>query len=57
MIRYEIKTTHGPIVGYESNITDAKAYVAGLVNAGVEIVTAEYFDRDARETAIMAGEV
>lgn len=57
MTRYEIKTNHKSFAGCESNIEDAKAYVQGLVDAGVEILKVEYFDNETRIADIQAGRV
>ena len=55
MIRYEVKTPHKSFVGCESTIEEAKNYIASLVDAGVEILKVEYFDRDERVTNIRKG--
>jgi len=55
MIRYEAKTPHKSIVGCEPTIGEAKDYIAGLIEAGVEILKVEYFDRDERVDAIRKG--
>jgi len=55
MIRYEVKTPHKSFAGCESTIEEAKNYIASLVEAGVEILKVEYFDRDERVAAIRAG--
>ena len=57
MIRYEVKTPHKAFVGCEGTMEEAKAYIQALVDAGVEILAVEYFDRDDRVAAIRAGEV
>lgn len=57
MIRYEVKTPHKAFVGCEDNMIDARAYIKSLTDNGVEILKVEYFDRDARVTAIRNGEV
>ena len=57
MTRYEITTPHKSFAGCESNLEDAKAYVAALVEAGVEVLTVNYFDNDARVADIRAGRV
>jgi len=55
MVRYEVKTPHKSFVGCESTIEEAKNYIASLVEAGVEILKVEYFDRDERVTNIRKG--
>ena len=55
MVRYEVKTPHKSFVGCESTIEEAKNYIASLVEAGVEILKVEYFDRDKRVDAIRKG--
>ena len=57
MIRYEVKTPHKTFVGCEGTIEEAKDYIAGLVEAGVEILNVEYFDKDKRVADIRAGKV
>jgi len=55
MIRYEVKTPHKSFVGCESTIEEATDYIASLVEAGVEILKVEYFDRDERVANIRKG--
>ena len=57
MIRYEVKTPHKTFAGCEGTIEEAKDYIAGLVEAGVEILNVEYFDKDKRVADIRAGKV
>lgn len=57
MTRYEIKTPHQSFAGCESTLAEAKAYVAALEEAGVEIVKVEYFDNETRIADIRAGRV
>lgn len=57
MIRIEAKTAHKSFANYEATIEDAKAYVEGMIEAGVEFIEVNYFDRDEREAAIRRGEV
>jgi hypothetical protein len=57
MIRYEVKTPHKSFVGCEPTIREAKEYIASLVDAGVEIINVEYFDKDQRIADIRAGRV
>ena len=51
MIRYEVKTPHKSFVGCE----EATAYISGLIEAGVEILKVEYFDKDQRIADIRNG--
>jgi len=55
MIRYEVKTPHKSFVGCEPTIDEAKDYVKALIDAGVEILKVEYFDKDERINAIRNG--
>jgi hypothetical protein len=55
MIRYEVKTPHKAFVGCEDTIEEAKAYIKSLVDADVQILKVEYFDRDERIAAIENG--
>jgi hypothetical protein len=55
MIRYEVKTPHKSFVGCEPTIDEAKNYIKALINAGVEILKVEYFDKDERINAIRNG--
>lgn len=55
MIRYEVKTPHKSFVGCEGTLEEARAYIAGLIEAGVEILKVEYFDKDQRITDIRNG--
>lgn len=62
MIRYEAKsstfsTTKKMIVGCESTIEDAKSYIKGLVDNGVEIIEVTYFDNAKRIADIQNGAV
>jgi len=57
MIRYEAKTPHKAFVGCEDTLAEAKAYIQSLIDAGVEILSVEYFDKDERVNAIRNGEV
>jgi hypothetical protein len=57
MIRIEIKTEHKSFVSCESTPAEAKAYVQSLVDNGVVIISAEYFDLDSRVSDIRAGRV
>ena len=57
MIRYEAKTPHKAFVGCEDTLAEAKAYIQSLMDAGVEILSVEYFDKDERVNAIRNGEV
>ncbi len=57
MTRYEIKTPHKCFAGCESTLKDAEAYVAALVDAGVEIISVDYFDNETRVADIRAGRV
>ena len=57
MVRYEVETIHKSFVGCEDTLEDAKAYIAALEDAGVEIVSVEYYDRDERIAAIRSGNV
>jgi len=57
MVRYEVETIHKSFVGCEDTLEDAKAYIAALEDAGVEIVSVEYYDRDERIAAIRNGNV
>ncbi len=57
MIRYEVKTPHKAFVGCEDTLTEAKRYIASLVEEGVEILSVEYYDRDERVAAIRNGDV
>ncbi len=57
MIRAEIQTAHNHFVFYEDTIDEAKAYVAAMEAEGVEIIKAEYFDRETRIADIRAGKV
>jgi|MDTA01.1.fsa_nt_gb hypothetical protein len=52
MVRYEVKTPHKSFVGCEPTLKEAKRYIASLVEAGVEILNVEYYDRDERVDAI-----
>ena len=55
MIRYEVKTPHKSFVGCEGTLEEARAYIAGLIEAGVEILKVEYFDKAQRNTDIRNG--
>jgi hypothetical protein len=55
MTRYEIKTPHKSFAGCEPTPEEAKAYVAGLIRAGVKILNVEYFDNQTRIDDIRAG--
>jgi hypothetical protein len=55
MIRYEVKTPHKAFVGCEDTLEEATAYIAGLIEAGVEILKVEYFDKEQRITDIRNG--
>tara|TARA_R100001443_G_C3359920_1_gene178865 strand:- start:2181 stop:2354 length:174 start_codon:yes stop_codon:yes gene_type:complete len=57
MIRYEVKTPHKAFVGCEDTIEAAKAYIASIVDAGVEVTKVEYFDNDQRIADIRSGKV
>lgn len=57
MTRYEVKTPHKTFAGCESTIEDAKAYVAAMVEAGVEVLKVDYFDNETRIADIQAGRV
>ncbi len=57
MVRYEAKTIHKAFVGCEDTLEEAKTYIASLEEAGVEIVSVEYYDRDERIAAIRSGNV
>ena len=55
MIRVEIKTSHKCFVFCEDTIEEAKAYVDAMIENGVVIIKAEYFDLNERLAAIRAG--
>jgi len=55
MIRAEIKTPHKCFVFHESTIEEAKAYVKAMMENGVTILAAEYFDKEKRENDIRNG--
>ncbi len=55
MIRYEVKTEHKAFVGCEDTLEEATAYIAGLIEVGIEILKVEYFDKDQRITDIRDG--
>ena len=57
MIRYEAKTQHKSFVGCEDTIKEAKAYIAAIKKAGVEVLEVNYFDHDQRIADIRAGKV
>jgi hypothetical protein len=57
MVRYEAKTPYRKFVGCEDTLADAKAYVASLIENGVEILKVEYFDNETRIADIKAGRV
>jgi hypothetical protein len=57
MIRAEIKTPHRNFVFCEDTIEEAKAYVEAMIENGVVVIKAEYFDRDKRVADIRAGKV
>ena len=57
MIRYEVKTPHKSFVGCEDTMTEAVDCIQSLIDAGVDILSVEYFDRDERVAAIRNGEV
>lgn len=57
MIRAEIKTTHKSFVFCEGTLEEAKAYTKAMEDNGVEILKAEYFDRETRLADINAGRV
>ncbi len=57
MVRYEAKTIHKAFVGCEDTLEEAKTYIASLEEAGVEIVSVEYYDHDERIAAIRSGNV
>jgi len=56
MIRYEVRSpsTSRLIVGDESTMEQAVAYVAAMVEAGVEVTDVQYYDRDARIAQLLA---
>ena len=57
MIRYEAKTPHKVFVGCEDTLAEAKAYIQSLIDAGVEIISVSYYDKEERVTAIRNGDV
>lgn len=57
MIRYEAQTPHKAFVGCEDTQAEAEAYIQSLIDAGVEIVSVSYYDKQERENAIRNGEV
>jgi hypothetical protein len=57
MIRYEVETIHEHFVGCEDTMEEAKAYIQSLIDAGVEIIDVQYYDRAQRVEDIRAGRV
>jgi len=57
MIRYEAQTPHKAFVGCEDTQAEAEAYIQSLIDAGVEIVSVSYYDKEERVNAIRNGEV
>ena len=55
MIRYEVKTPHKSFTGCESTLEEAKAYIAAIKKAGVEVLEVNYFDNEQRLADIRAG--
>ena len=55
MTRYEVKTPHKTFAGCESTIEEAKAYIAAIKKAGVEVLEVNYFDNEERVANIRAG--
>ena len=57
MIRYEVKTVHKSFTGCEPTMIEAENYINSLIDAGVEIIEVNYFNRDTRVKAIREGSV
>jgi len=57
MTRYEVKTPHKSFAGCEDTIEEAKAYIAAIKKAGVEVLEVNYFDNDQRIADIRAGKI
>ena len=62
MIRAEVKTenfkrTKKLVVFYEDTVQECKDYVSAMQVNGVEILEANYFDKDQRESDIAEGKV
>jgi len=55
MTRYEVKTPHKTFAGCEGTIKEAKAYIAAIKKAGVEVLEVNYFDNEERVANIRAG--
>jgi hypothetical protein len=55
MTRYEVKTPHKSFAGCEGTIEEAKAYIAAIKKAGVEVLEVNYFDNEERVANIRAG--
>jgi len=55
MIRYEAETPHKSFAGCEDTIEEAEAYIQSLIDAGVEIIRVDYYDRDHRLEEIRNG--
>ena len=57
MIRAEIKTPHKAFVFCEDTIEEARAYVAAMIENGVVVLKAEYYELDVRLADIRSGKV
>ena len=57
MIRYEAQTPDKAFVGCEDTLAEAKAYIQSLIDAGVEIISVSYYDKEERVNAIRNGDV
>jgi hypothetical protein len=56
-IRYEVITEHRSFAGIEPTVTEARAYVRSLVDAGVVIDQVRYYDNDERLNDIRTGDI
>ena len=57
MIRYEVKTVHNSFTGCEHTMIEAEKYINSLIDAGVEMIEVNYFNRDTRVKASRDEEV
>ena len=56
-IRYEVITEHRSFAGIEPTVSQARAYVQSLVDAGVVINKVRYYDNDERLNDIRYGDI